>query len=355
MKKTDYLLEHEKVILSLRKLYSSYGYARYVMSKFENYDLYSGNRDYLVSDRIMTFTDTDGSLKALKPDITLSIIKNLADDRKQNKLYYNENVYRPSRNNGTFREINQLGLEIIGSVDTYETGEVLDLALGSLSLMSKDTILDIADIDITYALMDRATSDPEIRKHIIKAVSGRNTGELMLLKGSSDVDGAYIDSLISLLDIYGLLGENLGIIEEILADAGLSGLYDSFLSKISLVKDRNINVDFSMVSDGNYYNGIIFRGYIREAKQVVLQGGEYRNLLEKMGKKASGIGFAVYADVLREIEDRSMKVDILAVYTEDSVLSAFEDKVRRLREQGKSVFVSNTPDVNVRYRKLLRL
>ncbi len=355
MKKTDYLLEHEKVILSLRKLYSSYGYSRYMMSKFENYDLYSSNRDYLVSDRIMTFTDTDGSLKALKPDITLSIIKNLSDDRKQNKLYYNENVYRPSRNNGTFREINQLGLEIIGNVDTYETGEVLDLALGSLSLMSKDTILDIADIDITYALMDRATSDPEIRKLIIKAVSGRNTGELMLLKERSDVDAKYIDCLKSLLEIYGPLGQNLGTIEEILADAGFSALYDSFLSKISLVKDRDINVDFSMVSDGNYYNGIIFRGYIREAKQVVLQGGEYRNLLEKMGKKASGIGFAVYADVLREIEDGSIKVDILAVYTEDSVLSAFEDKVRRLREQGKSVFVSNTPDVNVRYRKLLRL
>jgi len=73
------LKNEEKAIFDLRALYSLYGYSQYKMSKFEAYDLYVRNKDYLVSDNIITFTDTDGKLLALKPDVTLSIIKNGKD------------------------------------------------------------------------------------------------------------------------------------------------------------------------------------------------------------------------------------------------------------------------------------
>ena len=66
----------EKVVFSLRGLYSRYGYRQFKMSKFEEYDLYSKNKDFLVSDGVITFNDTNGKLLALKPDVTLSIIKN---------------------------------------------------------------------------------------------------------------------------------------------------------------------------------------------------------------------------------------------------------------------------------------
>jgi ATP phosphoribosyltransferase regulatory subunit len=354
MSRNNYLTDHEKVILSLRKLYNSYGYARYVMSKFEDYDLYSGNRDYLLSDRLITFTDTDGTLKALKPDITLSIIRNLGSGCGQSKLYYNENVYRPSGNNGTFREISQLGLEVIGTIGTYETGEVLDLALGSLELMSKNFMLDITDIDILYALIENASEDPAVQEQMLRLVSARNTGDLEGMLSEGGTENRYIRALISLLSIYGPVRENIESVGKVLDSVGLRALYDSFVEKISLVKDRDINIDFSIISDRNYYNGIVFRGYIEEARQVVLQGGEYRNLLSRMGLQGSGMGFAVYADVLREMKEKPIKADILAVYSDTTVLPALEDKVRRLREQGKTVFVSDTEKVNVRYRKLLR-
>ena len=66
----------EKVMFGLRSLYRSYGYTQYKMSKFEEYDLYAKNKDFLISDGVITFTDTNGKLMALKPDVTLSIIKN---------------------------------------------------------------------------------------------------------------------------------------------------------------------------------------------------------------------------------------------------------------------------------------
>ena len=66
----------EKAVFTLRNLYRNHGYRQFKMSKFEEYDLYSKNKDFLVSDGVITFNDTDGKLLALKPDVTLSIIKN---------------------------------------------------------------------------------------------------------------------------------------------------------------------------------------------------------------------------------------------------------------------------------------
>ena len=88
------LTRTERRIFALRTLYSSYGYKPYRMRKFEEYDLYSRNKDFLLSDRVITFTDTTGRLMALTPDVTLSIVSNL-DDRpyELQRLYYDENVY----------------------------------------------------------------------------------------------------------------------------------------------------------------------------------------------------------------------------------------------------------------------
>ena len=49
------------------------------MSRFEEYDLYVANKDFLISDEVITFTDRSGRLLAMKPDVTLSIIKNAPD------------------------------------------------------------------------------------------------------------------------------------------------------------------------------------------------------------------------------------------------------------------------------------
>ena len=83
----------EKIVFYLRSLYSGYGSKPFKMSKFEEYDLYSKNKDFLVSEGVITFNDTNGRLLALKPDVTLSIIKNMKDLKGvTEKYYYNENV-----------------------------------------------------------------------------------------------------------------------------------------------------------------------------------------------------------------------------------------------------------------------
>ena len=59
------LRREEDVSLRLRTLYRQYGYTTFKMSKFEEYDLYVRNKDFLTAERGFTFTDTDGKLLAL--------------------------------------------------------------------------------------------------------------------------------------------------------------------------------------------------------------------------------------------------------------------------------------------------
>ena len=106
------LKKEEKISLELRALYKKYGYLPYKMSKFEPYDLYSSNKDFLVGDGVITFNDAFGKLLALKPDVTLSIIKNAGGENC--KVYYHENVYRISGATKEFKELMLEELEPLG-------------------------------------------------------------------------------------------------------------------------------------------------------------------------------------------------------------------------------------------------
>ena len=91
----ELLKNEERAVLELRRLYRAQGYEPFKMSKFEPYSLYVNHKEFLISEGAITFTDTDGTLMALKPDVTLSIVKNYrSSERTVQRVYYNENVYR---------------------------------------------------------------------------------------------------------------------------------------------------------------------------------------------------------------------------------------------------------------------
>jgi len=78
-------------VKELNKIYEKYGYKKFKMSKFEPYELYMENKDFLNSNQVISFTDLDGELLALKPDVTLSIMKS---GKGEGRIYYNENNLR---------------------------------------------------------------------------------------------------------------------------------------------------------------------------------------------------------------------------------------------------------------------
>ena len=59
-----------------------------------------------------------------------------------------------------------------------------------------------------------------------------------------------------------------------------------------------IRFDLGLVHQIDYYTGVVFRGYVEGAGAPVLSGGRYDNLVEKFGRRAPAIGFAVDADAM---------------------------------------------------------
>ena len=139
----DVLSNNERAMLRLRTLYRQYGYAPYKMSRFEEYSLYAENKAFLASGEIAAFTGPGGKLMALRPDVTLSIVKNTRDDGALKKLYYNEYVYRPG--GYEYKEQMQAGLECIGDIDTGLVCEVVMLAHQSLTALGGNYYLTSAN------------------------------------------------------------------------------------------------------------------------------------------------------------------------------------------------------------------
>lgn len=305
------LKNDERAVFALRKLYASNNYRLFKMSKFEEYDLYSKNKDFLVSDGVITFNDVGGKLLALKPDVTLSIIKNSRENEGVERYYYNENVYRISDTSHSYKEIMQTGLECIGSITDSEVCEVVELALKSLETISEDFVLDISHAGLINALLDECgVAD---KKAMCEVITQKNADALREL--CTDTQFSILEKLTlsyknseSALAAIDAIAEsdtarrNLEELKKVCCDAAKKGYGDK------------INVDFSLVNSTGYYSGIVFRGYISGVTDRVLSGGRYDMLMKKMNRNSGAIGFAVYLDTLeRPIGEQGKEKTVINV------------------------------------------
>ena len=107
----------------------------------------------------------------------------------------------------------------------------------------------------------------------------------------------------------------------------------------------------------NYYNGIIFQGFINGIPTAVLRGGQYDRLMAKMGRAGGGaVGFAVYLD---ELETRTgaerADVDVLLLYRPGDDVAKLDRAVHALTAQGKTVSAQRVKPAKLRCNSVLRL
>ena len=346
--------------LRLRELYHRHGYQPYRMSKFEPYDLYVRNKSFLVSENILTFTDTDGRLMALKPDVTLSIVKNAQPPAGGlEKVYYHENVYRTTSAGLGFREIMQTGLECIGELDLAAMGEVLSLAAESLRLLGGgEYLLDLGHMGLVSGLLEQVREE-SVKEQLLTELGRKNAPALDRLCAQAGVEQALADRLCRLAQLYGSPAQVLPQLEELAvggrakaALAELDGLC-RIMGRLGLLD--GLRLDFSIANDMRYYNGIIFRGYLPGLASGVLAGGRYDNLLRRMGKTGQAIGFAVYLDQLERLDEGSeYDVDTLLLYGPEADPAGVAAKAASLIAQGKSVRTEREIPQGLRCREMIR-
>ena len=317
---TDVIRKNEeRADFALRRLYQRYGYVPYKMSRFEEYDLYVRNKDFLLSDRIITFSDARGRLLALKPDVTLSIVKNAPEEPGVvQKVYYNENVYRD------YREIMQAGLECVGDLDDYEIGEVVLLAVKSMELLGRPYVLDLSHMGLIAAVLEGSGLDGKQKKQAMECIRRKNIQELALVCGENRQAWEKL-SVFS----YGRGGrEFLDRARQQLTTEAEKTAWEELRAIFDFLEEQGcaaqVCIDYSISSDLKYYSGVVFRGYLEGLPAGILSGGQYDKLPRKMGRNARAIGFAVYLDLLQELQQEENAFDVDTLILHDGTVSRKE-------------------------------
>ncbi len=274
------LTPQERITLELQSLYQQYGFGKFRMSRFEEYRLYLENQSFLPSEQVITFTDLDGRLLALKPDVTLSIVKNAQPGEGVQRLYYTENVYRAARESGAYREISQMGLELLGRVDDYAKAQVVLLALRSLKATGRPYLLDLSHMGFVVGLLEGLQIPAEAEAGLLECLREKNAPELRRRALEAGLPRGDADLLCSLTTLYGKFLPTLEKAEALARGRVMQESLAQLRRLYQAIPDSDkadcLRLDLSMINDISYYNGIIFQGFVQGVRGA---GAAFRGTL----------------------------------------------------------------------------
>ena len=291
----------ERASFALRALYEAAGCRKYHMGRFEEYGLYQENRSFLSSEQVITFTDLDGRLLALKPDVTLSIAKTAQPAPGETlRYYYHENVYRPSAESHTFKEISQMGLEMLGAVGEAQVQQAVCLAARSLDALGADWVLEVSHMGYLFGLFDALGVPDAARAKLLEKLREKNAHELRAAAGAAGLADAAADILCSVLSLCGSYADTLAKAAALCRnDVMRAAVAELEALAVPLEKAGGvIRLDMTLAGEMEYYNGLVFQGYLKALPRPLLKGGRYDLLMQKFTPGAGAIGFAVYLDEL---------------------------------------------------------
>ena len=291
----------ERASFALRALYEAAGCRKYHMGRFEEYGLYQENRSFLSSEQVITFTDLDGRLLALKPDVTLSIAKTAQPAPGETLCYYyHENVYRPSAESHTFKEISQMGLEMLGAVGEAQVQQAVCLAARSLDALGAEWVLEVSHMGYLFGLLDVLDVPEASRAALLAKLKAKNLHELKAAASAAGLDEAGADALAGLMSLCGSCEDVLPRVEAACRNERM----EAAAAELKAITEElsgaggSIRLDMTLAGEMEYYNGLVFQGYLKALPRPLLKGGRYDLLMQKFTPGAGAIGFAVYLDEL---------------------------------------------------------
>ena len=168
------------------------------------------------------------------------------------------------------------------------------------------------------------------------------------------------ERLASLLELYGPAQELLPRLRAGAATAAELAAVEELEGTARVLESfgclGGVNIDLSITCDTEYYNGLVFKGYVRGAPSAVLSGGRYDSLMRKLGKDEQAIGFAVYLNLLERLgaPEQEYDADVLLIpdgETPEELAAA----VRELTEAGQSVRVQPGTEGTARCRRAMKM
>ena len=347
--------ECDKKLVLQDDLYSTlkqYGYHPIQTPTFEFFDIFGKKIGTTPSKDLYKFFDREGNTLVLRPDITPSIArcaaKYFSEEDMPIRLCYMGNTFtNNSSYQGRLKESTQLGAELIGDSTVDADAEVIAMVVNCLLTAGlKEFQLSIGHADFFRGLMEAAGLAEEQEEELRDLISNKNY---------FGVD-EFVETLNlnkDLKNLFNMLGNFYTGSDELKEARKCAASYPRILNAIERLEElhrvlevykvqKYVSFELGIISNYQYYTGIIFAGYTFGSGEAIVKGGRYDELLTYFGKDSASIGFAVVIDQLMAALSRQ-KIEIplehcstLIVYEPAMRQKAIETAAQK-RESGQSV------------------
>lgn len=270
-------------------------------------------------DNSFRFSDVDGSLLALRSDVTVPIARVVAtrfrDIPEPYRLRYNAEIFREEESlRGLPRAVRQLGVEFIGATGPEADAEVIELAIGAAKVAGiGEPVVCLSSVGVFSALADRFVSDDALRDELYRAAHrGDFVSVESLCAGGVDagtIGASAADAIVGIVRVRGgeeALGRVRSLLGDLAPDAGAA--LDSLDQTFELLKarglERYLRIDFSVMRSFSYYTGFVFEVYAPGVGLALGGGGRYDQALAAFGRDLNAAGFAFEVDALTVALDR---------------------------------------------------
>lgn len=302
----------------LRGVFRLAGYRELETPTLEFYDVFGGDNALIRQEQMYKFTDAQGRLLVLKPDMTIPVARVAATALKNPvwplKCFYIGNTFAADElGGGRQNEYTQAGVELLGVNSPEADAEVIATAIRAVQATGlKDFQIDIGQVEFFRGIMEESGLLPDeieevrtlidrkdfvgveevVRRHAIPAGLEALILDLPKLFGSKEI-------------IQRLEGQQIG--------RRATEALESLRTVLDILEDRgvaeHVSIDLGMVQSLNYYTGIVFRGYTHGVGFPILSGGRYDNLVSRFGLECPATGFSLGVNLVmmalaRQTRDR---------------------------------------------------
>jgi ATP phosphoribosyltransferase regulatory subunit len=290
-------------------VFESWSYEEVITPSVDYYDLFEQGMGPAEAQRGFRFTDSDGRLLALRPDVTSSVARVaatlLADRPRPLRFCYAAPVFRqqPQSHAEWRRENTQLGCELIGAGGKQADLEVLRLAaeiLARLNLQSSYCIT-INNVEFFNGVAAELNLDTPAREQFRRLIDTREAAELeRFLKHN----GRAFSQLTQLTGKRDVIQAARRLIDNERSVAALDSLEELWTEIESLGLQDSFEIDLGDVPNLDYYTGLSLKIFVHGAGASVGRGGRYDGLTGNFGRAEPAVGFVLNLDALTEVVGR---------------------------------------------------
>ncbi|MFW6285378.1 MAG: ATP phosphoribosyltransferase regulatory subunit [Bacillota bacterium] len=285
-----YLKRKQALLQTLTTLASDEGYVLFETEDFESYESFKRINDRVNPDDMVKVTDTGGEVLVLRPDVTTQVIDQLIprwDGLEPLKLYYDTTVYTHSESGIEGKR--QFGVEYISSDTRASDKAMASLATKMLNATGEPYVLEIGNQRFLNAIFDTLDLNATDLNTLKELITYKNQYELNRFIGTLSLSAKETTLLSDLLSLEGDLGTIEAKLEQHTLNGPMKRAIEEIRDVLPSLNGADVTVDLSLLSEFDYYAGIVFRAYIPKASKAVLKGGRYA----PNKTNASAIGFSV--------------------------------------------------------------